>query len=358
MLGIDLHHPPHNMGSSHGDTRITRQAIGEGSHYTPMSLRSYELISELERKVNKQLFVASGGLIISADVGKASINHVVGFFENTIAAAQEHNIKHEILSAVDVRRLFPQFNIEDDERGYYEPGAGYLKPEAIIEAHLAAAGAEGAEIHCGEELLSFENKVGGSVIVTTSNGQYETEKLVLTVGPWVAQMLPQFAHILKPYREVLYWFDVEDYARFSVPQMPIFIWQIKGHDAGIYGFPAVNGAGGGFKLASENYASVTSPSAVDRNVADFEISMMFDEKVRPYFPQALKRCVRSSVCLYTTTPDSGFVIDWLGDSGVFLCSPCSGHGFKHAQAVGELVADMVDGVKARFDLSPFKLSRF
>jgi sarcosine oxidase len=356
VLGLDKHEPPHQWGSSHGDTRITRQAIGEGSHYTPLSLRSYELFADLERQVNQQLLHKCGGLIISAAAHKASINHVYGFFENTVSAAQEHGIKHEVLEACDIRRRFPQFKVDNDERGYFEPEAGYLVPEAIIEAQLKLAQSRGAEIHTGESVQSFEDR-GSYVMVKTDTDSYETEKLVLTVGPWLPQLVPQYAELFKVYREVLYWFDVADTEQFSVPNFPIFIWQIKGHDAGIYGFPAVNGKGGGFKLATETYGATTTPETADRTVSSAEIEKMFREKVKPYFPDALFNCVRSSVCFYTITPDSGFVIDWLGSERVLMCSPCSGHGFKHSAAVGEIVSELVRQGSSKTDLRMFKLGR-
>jgi sarcosine oxidase len=144
----------------------------------------------------------------------------------------------------------------------------------------------------------------------------------------------------------------------------VFIWQIKGRDNGIYGFPAVDGPNGGFKIASENYIEVTTPETVNCIVSLEETESMYQLKVAPFFPLANSKCLRTSVCLYTVAPDSGFVIDWLPSSSsssskrIILCSPCSGHGFKHAAAIGEGVAEMVTTGHSRLDMSAFKLERF
>lgn len=366
-LGIDLLAPPHSFGSSHGDTRITRQAIGEGDHYTPLSLRSYEIFREMEKRSGSKLLEVTGGLIISGSVETASINHIVGFFDNTVAAAKRFGIKHELLTPSEVRLRFPQFNVDDDENGYFEPEAAFLKPEEVIRVQLQLAKQFGATIHTNESFISFEEGAHG-VEIYTDKGSYTADKVVLSAGPWLPQLLPQYQAFLKAYRQVLYWFDVSDAADQFVPgKFPVFIWQIKGTDNGIYGFPAVDGPNGGFKIASENYVEVTTPETVNRIVSLEETESMYKLKVAPYFPLSNSKCLRSSVCLYTVTPDSGFVIDWLPSSSksssssskrVILCSPCSGHGFKHAAAIGESIAEMTTVGHSRLDMSAFKLERF
>lgn len=357
VLGIDKYHPPHSYGSSHGFSRITRQAIGEGSHYTPLALRSYELLRQLERKVDRQFLQISGGLFLSAPQGQASKLHVDGFFENTLAAAVEYGIKHDVLDAPAIRRRFPQFNVQEGDRAYYEYEAGILAPEAIIETHLDLARLVGAVIQTGETFLSYEESKS-SVIVHTDKDSYEAENLVLTVGPWLPQILKPLAGQLKVMRQVMFWFDVDDYSAFQYPAFPVFIWQIKGPSAGIYGFPAIDGAGGGFKIGSEAELTETTADSLERQVSQEEIERVFNAGVKPFFPGALPKCVRASACMYTVTPDSGFIIDWMPDnSRVLVCSPCSGHGFKHSPAVGEIVGDLINHGSSSFNLEPYKLGR-
>lgn len=359
-LGIDLLAPPHTFGSSHGDTRITRQAIGEGDHYTPLSLRSYEIFREMERLTETSLLEVTGGLMISSLTAPVSVVHVPQFFQNTVAAAKKFGIKHEILNAKEMRLRFPQFNVEDDEMGYFEYDAAYLRPEEIIRVQLQLASELGATIHTNETVIGFEENAKG-VEVYTNQGTYTAERLVLSVGPWLTELLPQLKPVFKVYRQVLYWFDIADsFEQFAPPKFPLFIWQLKGAEAGVYGLPALDGPHGGFKIGSSNYLTEpVTPDSVERSVSAEETVEMFNSKVVRCFPLANKQCLKSAVCLYTVTPDSAFVIDWLPDSQrIVLCSPCSGHGFKHAAAIGESIAEMTTKGQSHLDLGAFKLSRF
>ncbi len=359
VLGIDLLAPPHTLGSSHGDTRITRQAIGEGDHYTPLSLRSYEIFREMERLTETSLLEVTGGLMISSLSEPVSVVHVPQFFQNTVAAAKKFGIKHEILNAKEMRLRFPQFNVDDDEMGYFEHDAAYLRPEEIIRVQLKLAGELGAAIHTNETVIGFEENARG-VEVYTNQGTYTAERLVLSVGPWLTELLPQLKPVFKVYRQVLYWFDIADsFDKFAPPKFPLFIWQLKGAEAGVYGLPALDGPHGGFKIGSSNYLTEpVTPESVDRSVSAEETVEMFESKVVRCFPLANEKCLKSAVCLYTVTPDSAFVIDWLPDSQrIVLCSPCSGHGFKVAAAIGESIAEMTTKGHSHLDLSAFKLGR-
>lgn len=359
-LGIDQFSPPHTQGSTHGDTRITRQAIGEGDQYTPLSLRSYELFREIERETGADLLTACGGLIISSD-NVTTETHVPGFFANTIRAARAHGIPHELFDAVDIRRRFPQFRVRDDERAYYEPGAGFLRPEACVASQLALAERHGAELHRGERAISYRRD-GDAVELTTDRGTYSAGRLIVSAGPWLPELIDErYRRLFAIRRQVLYWFDIADATeRFAPGSFPIFIWQFSGHDGlGSYGFPAIDGPGGGIKIATEQYETTTTPATVDRSVSASEIRDMYERCVAPRFPDVRADCLRSATCLYTCTPDSGFVIDTdPADDRVIIASPCSGHGFKHSAAVGESIAELVRDGRSRIDLSAFRLGRF
>lgn len=359
-LGIDQFSPPHTLGSTHGDTRITRKGIGEGVQYTPLSLRSYEIIEAVEEETNADLLQKTGGLIICS-APDSMARHTEAFFQNTVDAAKKYNIKHDILNAREIKKRFPQFNVSDDEIGYYEYDAGIMRPERIVERQLQLAQTHGAEIHTDEKLIDFNETTNG-ITIRTDQKTYRCDKLVFSLGPWLNQIVSRknFESIFKVYRQVLYWFDIaENFKDFSAPKFPIFIWELKGDKNGMYGFPAVDGPNGGFKLAFEQYDNPCETSSVDREVSRNEIESMFNLYVAPYFPRAKNNCVKSAICLYTVTPDGAFVIDHLPESNnVLLCSPCSGHGFKHSPAIGECIADLVMTGESRIDLNLFKLDRF
>jgi sarcosine oxidase len=359
VLGLDQFAPPHSQGSSHGDTRITRLAIGEGAHYTPLALRSHELWRQIERETGARLLEQTGALIISS-AAKTSFTHVEGFFDNTIAAARKYGIAHELLDAAEIRRRYPPFKVVDDEVGYFEKDAGFLRPEACVRSQLALARNHGAQIHTEERAIAFDSSASG-VTVTTSRARYAAERLILTAGPWLPQLLGgKLATYLRVFRQVLLWFDVDgDVSAFLPERFPVFIWELKGMPQGVYGFPALDGVRGGVKVATEHFGASTDPAQVDRGVAPGEVAATYRDYVRPYLAALSSRCLKAVTCLYTVTPDFGFLLDAHPESErVLIVSACSGHGFKHSPAIGEAVAELIVDGASRLDLSGFEAERF
>lgn len=357
VLGIDRYAPPHDFGSTHGDTRITRLAVGEGAHYTPLVRRSHEIWREIERETGASLLTQNGGLIISSR-NKTALTHVDAFFANTVAAAQEHGIAHERLDAAEIRRRFPAFAVKDDEFGYYEREAGFVRPEACVRVQLDLARKHGAEIHANEEATGFDWAPDG-VSVTTDKARYAADRLIVAAGAWLPQLLgAEYSRLFKVYRQVQFWFEIEgDVAPFRADRFPIFIWELQKTRQGIYGFPAIDGARA-IKIATEQYAATVAPDEVTEVTSD-AIAAMHREFVAPWLAGVSSRCVRAAACLYTVTPDFGFVIDVHPASDrVILASPCSGHGFKHSAALGEALSELVLDGRRRFDLSAFRLARF
>lgn len=358
VLGLEQFSSPHDQGSSHGDTRITRLGVGEGAHYSPLVMRSHELWRQMEAETGARLLTTNGGLIISSR-GHTSFTHVADFFDNTLAAARQFRIAHELLDAAEIRRRFPPFAVRDHEIGYYEPSAGYLRPEECVRAQLTLAARHGAQIHAGERMVKFEATPQG-VRVTTDKAHYDAARLVLAVGPWLAGVLgDRYARMFQVYRQVLFWFAAkETIAPFLPDRFPVFIWALPENAKGIYGFPAIDGPDGGIKIASEQYDVPTTPQGVDRNVSPHESTEMFANYVAPHVAGVSGKCLKAVSCLYTVTRDAGFVIDRHPDfENVLMASPCSGHGFKHSAAIGEALSELVLDGKTHFDLSPFGLAR-
>ena len=359
VLGIDRYAPPHDLGSSHGDTRITRLAIGEGEFYVPMVQRTHEIWRELESLTGRSLLTVTGGLWISSAARRAE-THVTHFFRNTLAAARRFRIRHDILMAGEIRRLYPQFNVADNEVGYFEPQAGYVRPEACIAVQLELAASHGAVIRTGENVRDVAQH--GMVTVYTSEGTYQAGRAVLCVGAWVSRFLPaSYARHFSVTRQLLHWFEPHGpIEAFEAPAFPTFIWELQRERNVIYGCPAIDGAGGGVKVATERYGVAVDPDSTTRTVVQpAEERAMYEKLVAPHLPGLGPRAVRSTACLYTATPDFHFVIDRHPQmSEVIVASPCSGHGFKHSAALGEVLADLATGAEPRFDLAPFAWSRF
>jgi len=358
-LGLDRHAPPHGHGSSHGESRITRQAIGEGAHYTPLVLRSHEIWRAMEAETDRSLLTVTGGLIVSSPEA-TSHTHVAGFFDNTCAAARAHGIGHEILDAAAIRARFPQFRVGHGERGYFEPGAGYLHAEACVSANLELAKRHGATIATEETVLSFARD-GRAIAVRTDKGTRRCDRLVVAAGPWLPSLLDgSLSRLFRVMRQLLFWFAPDgDVTPFLPARFPVFIWEVRGRPTPIYGIPAIGGEEGGVKIGTEQLTRDTSPDCVERTVGADEIHAMHADYVAPFVLGLSPRAVRAETCLYTVTPDAGFVVDTLpGEERVIVASPCSGHGFKHSAALGEAIAERLGEGTSRIDLAPFGFARF
>ncbi len=354
VLGIDRLAPPHAQGSTHGDTRITRVGIGEGMEYVPLVRRSHELWREIEGQTGTELLRQCGGLVL-ATPSNQSMHGSDTFLDQTIAAAREFGIDHEVLPAAEVGERFPQFRLSGSELAYREPGAGFVRPERCVDAQLTLARRLGATIRLGEQALSYADH-GTHVTVQTTTGTVTASKLIVSAGPWVTQLVPDLADRLTVYRQVLFWFDLEDRSQYDAyREMPIFIWWSgRSRDDMMYGFPMIDGPDGGAKVAGEQYTTSTTVDSVRREVTQDEVDAMYDEHVRDRLPGLGRRCVKARSCLYTVAPASRFIIDvHPGLPNVIVASPCSGHGFKHSAAIGECLAQLATTGKSDIDISRF-----
>ena len=360
VLGLDRLSPPHANGSSHGESRIIRQAIGEGEEYVPLVLRSYELWREVEKATGKELLTITGGLTLESQNSEAVMHGRRDFLDQAIRCAEKFDIRHEILETADIRKRYPQFAVTD-ERGYFEHETGFLRPELCIEAQLHLARKHGAAVQTDETVVSVESRGDAGVTVETSRGTYCAEKVIITAGPWINRFLPPaYAHLFKVSRQVMYWFDIREDCRtmFAPPGFPIFIWIFaKGGEFGFYGFPTLDGET--IKIATEQFTAITDPDHTQRAVSMEEERTMYKDYVQGRLPEISDRCESAASCLYTTTPDSNFVIDVHPDNDrIILASPCSGHGFKHSAAIGEALAEEVIDGNSKIDMSSFRLKRF
>jgi sarcosine oxidase len=354
-VGIDRFNPPHHHGSSHGETRITRQAIGEGEAYVPLVLRSNEIWEEVEAMTGNCLLERCGFLFITRDDAGTSHHGKSGFLERTRAAAAKFGIAHEMLDAHVLGQHFPQFTgLVGDERAYYEPGGGYLRPERCIAAQLGLARAAGAEVRVNCTVGSVDRS-GPDVCIRTDAGNIVARHVVLAAGSWLPQLMADSAAArISVHRQVLHWFDVVDPSAYREGAMPTFIWThgLASREQ-FYGFPPLNGE---LKVARENYSGAFD-LAGDREVDPADGEAMAADHVRGRLAGLSQAPARSQTCHYAVTEDNDFIIDADGDERVRIVSACSGHGFKHAAAVGEAVAQLAIGDRTAVDLEPFRARR-
>ena len=223
-IGIDRFHPPHDMGSSHGESRITRLAVGEGSDYAPLVRRSHDIWRELEAAGGETLFLQTGGLIIGPGDGRASHHGKDDFVRRTIAVATEYAIPHEVLDADAIAARYPQFKLRGDEMACFEPSAGLLFPERCIAVQLRLATELGAVLHCGETVTGITNTYGG-VSIKTGQRVIHAARAILTAGPWLPDMAgTRLREVTSVYRQTLHWFPVHDPEEYAPGRFPVFIW--------------------------------------------------------------------------------------------------------------------------------------
>jgi len=344
-LGLDRFKPPHAVGSSHGRTRIIREAYFEHPLYVPLAQRAYDLWAALERESGRSLFRQTGGLMI----GRPDSVIIRG----AKRSAEEHHLRYELIGAGEVRRRFPALQPADEMVAVWEPRAGILFPEACIEAHITLARRQGAEMHFDEPGLRWQPE-GEGVRVVTSKAEYRASRLVLAAGSWIKTLLPDLQLPFAVQRQIQFWFEPKSGPRFEPGRCPIHIWE---HEPGryFYGFPDL---GDGVKVAGHHEGEITDPDSVNREVAPGEVEAM-RALVRKFLPEADGPLRSAVVCMYTNTPDGHFFIDrHPALPQVLIASPCSGHGFKFSGGIGEILAELITTGTTRFDLSLFRNRRF
>jgi sarcosine oxidase len=358
-VGIDRFSPPHDLGSTHGETRITRQAIGEGEAYVPLALRSHEIWRELEEETGESLLTQNGCLIMGS-LDQASEGMVRrGFLARTLKTAEQYGIPHEVLDAAEIRHRHPQFQARDGEMGYHEPGGGYLNPERCVASQLKRAQDLGSSTRLKTVALSIKPS-GSGVQILTDQGDLLAGQAIVSAGSWAPVLLgAPFDRILAPSRQVMHWFPVEDEKAPLWARSPVFIWSYGPNASDFfYGFPSLPGTNT-IKAAGEQYDETTHPDQVERRVDPAESRAMHERYLAGRLGGIRPIAVKSVTCLYTVTPDSNFLIDRHPDSDrILVVSPCSGHGFKHSAAIGEAAAQIVTEGRSPIDLSAFALSRF
>jgi sarcosine oxidase len=349
VLGLDRFAPGHDRGSSHGETRVIRLAYFEHPSYVPLVQRAYELWRALEIEAARPLLHITG----IAEIGPPGGTLVDG----TLAAARQHGIAHDLLTASALMRRYPAFWLPPHFVGVLQPDGGFLQAEASVEALLALAQKHGAEVRFDTRVRAIEPATGHARVVTDSES-IEAGAAVVVAGPWTSSLtsplLPKAALPLRVTRQVMGWFAPKAPASFARGHFPVFL--IESAHGIHYGFPLSRE---GIKVAKHHHRDETvDPDSYDRNVSATDEALI-RAAVADYLPGANGPLVAAKTCLYTVAPDGDFIIDRLPDADtVVVASPCSGHGFKFAPVIGEILADLATGAPPAHDISRFRIGRW
>jgi sarcosine oxidase len=345
-LGIDRWKPPHANGSTHGRSRIIRQSYYESPVYVPLVKRAWDLWQELAKESGKPLLRKTGALML----GPADGELISGARQSAVL----HALPHEILTTSAIRKRFPQFTVPDATVGLFEENGGALDPEGCVTASLEQASRRGALLALDAEVTGWKEE-GDGIVVTTSKGRALGAHLILAAGAWMPRLLQDSSLPLSVERQVLWWFEPKKNAwRFRSKHCPVFLWE---WDYGriIYGIPDDDA---GFKVAIHHEGRIVDPDKVDR-VAQVNEALFLRRLLDGHIPDANGSLKEGAVCLYTNTPDEDFIIGpHPTSSRVTIASPCSGHGFKFASAVGEVLAELVTTGQPTLDISAFSPRRF
>jgi sarcosine oxidase len=346
VLGLERYDIPHDLGSSHGYTRIIRLAYYEDPSYVMLLHRAYELWEELERVSGEQLLHITG----SIDAGPADS----WVFKGSLQSCVEHGLPHEVFTGAELSQRFPGYRLPHDILAVLQPRGGFLTPERCIIAHVNAAMAVGAEVHGREEVVEWQPR-GDGVRVVTDRDVYEADRLVITAGAWDSHQLDFLDGLAVPERQVLAWFQPHRPEYFTPQNFPVFNLLVA--EGRYYGFPVYGVPG--FKIGKYHHFEETGdPDLIDREPHPYDEEVLRDLTGR-YFPDACGATMSLKSCLFTNTPDRHFIIDLHPTyPQVSFAGGFSGHGYKFASVIGEIMADLAERGRSRHNIELFRLDRF
>ena len=341
VVCFDRYSPPHELGSTHGQSRVTRTAYFEAPWYVPLLQETFPLWRELEAESNEDLLTITGLVMIGKPGGEA--------VTASQSAAKEYGLDVRVLDATELRKRYPGHIVGDGEIAVFDAQAGFVRLEPALTAM-----AQGLEVRRNTNVIRVEPRAEGIEVVTAAGGE-TFDAAVIATGPWIKELAPFLP--VKIERQVLVWLAIQSGADwFSPERFPVWMREEAIEDDVVYGFPSLDGKS--IKLARYHGGEMVDPDAVRRTATDADLDplRLF---VTKYLQGVTRHVTRSEVCLYTDTPDQHFAIGPLPeDPRVVILSACSGHGFKFAPVVGEIAADLVLDGGTRRDISHFSLQRF
>lgn len=345
VLGLEQYALVHDRGSSHGHTRVIRKAYFEHPDYVPLLRRAYERWYDLEQQEGRRLFTECGVLSIGRPEGEL----IAGVRQS----ARQHHLKVEELTSAEVRQRFPPFRFGDEFAAVLERDAGFLYVEECIRAHIDLARRRGAEVHEHEPVRNWEASAAG-VRVHTDRQTYSADRLVITAGAWAGRVLAALGLPLRVVRKVILWHGTSNDAAFRRDVFPIYLTETP---LGVYyGFPVLDAMG--HKVGRhDGGATVIDPATVDRDISTADVGEC-TAFLQAHLPMANGSLRQGKVCLYTLTPDQHFIIDLHpAHANVAVAAGFSGHGFKFASVVGEILADLAERGATTLPIGMFSLRR-
>jgi len=328
VLGIDRFAPGHDRGSSHGETRVIRLAYFEHPDYVPLLQRAYTHWEAMQRARPESLYVQAGILEMGREEGE--------IVPGVLKAARQHHLDVEALSRAEIEKRYTGLRLPESFVGVFEARAGFLRVEACVKAYADEAVKHGAHLQTGETVLGWSPD-GAGLMVETDRGRYRAARLVVTAGAWAPELLASLGIEFRVLRKPLLWYRTQtpDYRLDN--GFPV--WVMETHWGDLYGFPEIDARG--LKLAEHSSGTeVADPLHPDRDLWS-EDRRPLETLLRAHFPGVTSDCLHHAVCLYTMSPDGHFIIDrHPEDARICFVAGLSGHGFKFASVLGEIMSDL------------------
>jgi sarcosine oxidase len=347
VVAFDPFEPGHDRGSSHGENRIIRLAYFEHPSYVPFARRAYANWRALEQRSGENLLTVTGIL----EAGPP--NSVV--VEGALTAARLHELEHYVLDAEEINRRFPAYRLPSGWSGVFQPDGGFLRPERAVRLHCSIARAIGAELRIGMRVTGIESRKSSVVISTDDGTVVEARSVIVATGAWICELVPDLKPHLTLTRQTFAWFTPREPDLFRTDNFPVFIVETES-DIG-YGFPDLDGKG--VKVGLHKPGKILAHAdASERRIVEPDDDTRIYRCFERFIPGISGRLQQPQTCIYTRTPDEDFVIDHHpSDRRIIIASACSGHGFKFASVIGEVLADLaLDGGTAH-DIHRFRIAR-
>jgi len=346
VIGFDRFGPAHDQGSSHGESRIIRQAYFESPEYVPLSLRAYELWRELEAVSGKALLHITGGLMIGSPESEV--------FKGSLKSAQTWDLPHQVLDANQIHKSWPVFHPQDHHCALYEERAGVLAVEDCVQSMLDQAIAGGAQLHFHTAVTHWRG--GQGFTVHTEKGPYQAKRLILCPGAWSSDLL-QTQLPLTVERLVLHWFQPRIHITPFLPQnLPIHIWELD--SCSFYGMAALNQGRDGVKTAFHDVKTSCTPATINRIVSERE-KVEMASYIQKYIPEMNGGHLCAKTCMYTSTPDAHFILGQHPQQAqAYMACGFSGHGFKFGPVIGQILAELAIKGTTQLPIDIFNPKRF
>ncbi len=353
--GVTLIDPgplPYPLAASTDVSKVVRMEYGSNRQYMQMVIRAIEGFHGWNELFGETLYHETGVLAATKEHMDNS-----EFVNDSYRMLLEEGQSPERLSGEEITRRFPAWTTGVYVDGFYNPRGGYAESGRVVGKLVELAMANGVDVRPGQtadQLLLNGGRMEG--MQTREGAAFNSAHTVVAAGSWTPWLLPELQSVMKATGHPIFHLDPKDPAPFTAPEFVVFFGDTA--RTGWYGFPMLRE--GVIKISRHGVGIALHPEHDERTVyeEDFAQLRIFLEDTFPALLDAEITYTRR--CLYNDTLDEHFWIDHHPEiEGLSIATGGSGHGFKFGPVLGDLIADVVEGIPNEWadlfrwrDLSP------